>query len=422
MSPTLHRSRYLPRPDRHGTALCLSGGGFRAALFHLGALRRLYELNALGEVDTITSVSGGSVMAAYLAERWGGLRAHSGDIAHWEQAVAAPFRAFTSRNLSGWPVLKGWLLGRNRGIRAMARRIEDLGVSTLTLGQLPTRPVFKFCASDLISATNYVYDRPDTDGDGDDSHAGVDGTSAAPSTRVALAAAVSACYPMFFRPYVAGRPQHVALVDGGVYDDRGIEPVWNTHEVLLVSDGGDVLQTERGGSFLWPALRSAAVIWDRYQVMQKRWLITNFEAGRMRGTFWGINSSAAHYDDRSAEPGYSEALARDTIATIRTNFDAFSDVEAAVLENHGYLMANAAIHAHTPWLNRTGARLAIPHPAWLSERLVREALRDSSRKGFFGRGFFDRRGDQTVCVRRESAAPVGGVSALESQASRESAV
>jgi len=36
-------ARYLPRPksERRGVALCLSGGGFRAALFHLGALRRL---------------------------------------------------------------------------------------------------------------------------------------------------------------------------------------------------------------------------------------------------------------------------------------------------------------------------------------------------------------------------------------------
>src|SRR5438552_1583288 len=60
---------YLPRPpeNRSGTALCLSGGGFRAALFHLGALRRLNELGILSRIDTITSVSGGSIIAAHLA-------------------------------------------------------------------------------------------------------------------------------------------------------------------------------------------------------------------------------------------------------------------------------------------------------------------------------------------------------------------
>jgi NTE family protein len=44
--------------------LALSGGGFRAAFFHLGALRRLAELNLLRHVTTLSTVSGGSVLAA----------------------------------------------------------------------------------------------------------------------------------------------------------------------------------------------------------------------------------------------------------------------------------------------------------------------------------------------------------------------
>ena len=51
--------RYLPEPGerRHGMALCLSGGGYRAALFHLGVLRRLNELGTLGRIDTISARS-----------------------------------------------------------------------------------------------------------------------------------------------------------------------------------------------------------------------------------------------------------------------------------------------------------------------------------------------------------------------------
>jgi len=65
------RDEYLPqpRPEREGIALCLSGGGFRAALFHLGALGRLNELGILSLVDKISSVSGGSIIAAHLAAR-----------------------------------------------------------------------------------------------------------------------------------------------------------------------------------------------------------------------------------------------------------------------------------------------------------------------------------------------------------------
>src|ERR1041385_3830739 len=66
---TATAERYRPERERAGTALCLSGGGFRATLFHLGALRRLNETGVLARLDTITSVSGGSIMAAALATR-----------------------------------------------------------------------------------------------------------------------------------------------------------------------------------------------------------------------------------------------------------------------------------------------------------------------------------------------------------------
>src|SRR3954471_8864333 len=56
------------RGHRHGVGLCLSGGGYRAALFHLGALRRLDELGVLGQVRTISAVSGGASTANLLAD------------------------------------------------------------------------------------------------------------------------------------------------------------------------------------------------------------------------------------------------------------------------------------------------------------------------------------------------------------------
>ena len=45
--------------------LALSGGGFRSALFHVGVLARLAELDLLRKVDVISSVSCGSIIAAY---------------------------------------------------------------------------------------------------------------------------------------------------------------------------------------------------------------------------------------------------------------------------------------------------------------------------------------------------------------------
>src|SRR5258708_2303926 len=56
-----------------GIALCLSGGGYRAMMFHLGSILRLNEAGVLGRVARISSVSGGSIIAGLLGLRWDAL-------------------------------------------------------------------------------------------------------------------------------------------------------------------------------------------------------------------------------------------------------------------------------------------------------------------------------------------------------------
>ena len=50
--------------------LALSGGGFRAAAFHLGVMRRLAALGILEHVDLFTCVSGGSIAGATVIKHW----------------------------------------------------------------------------------------------------------------------------------------------------------------------------------------------------------------------------------------------------------------------------------------------------------------------------------------------------------------
>ena len=50
--------------------LALSGGGFRASLYHLGLIRFLRDAGILPQVTHITSVSGGSIIAAHLVLNW----------------------------------------------------------------------------------------------------------------------------------------------------------------------------------------------------------------------------------------------------------------------------------------------------------------------------------------------------------------
>ena len=56
-----------PKQPTDGIALCLSGGGYRAMLFHLGSLWRLNELHYLKKLNRVSSVSGGSITSGVLA-------------------------------------------------------------------------------------------------------------------------------------------------------------------------------------------------------------------------------------------------------------------------------------------------------------------------------------------------------------------
>ncbi|MDQ6664218.1 MAG: patatin-like phospholipase family protein, partial [Acidobacteriota bacterium] len=47
------------------TGLALSGGGFRASLFHIGVLARLAELDILRHIEALSCVSGGSIIGAF---------------------------------------------------------------------------------------------------------------------------------------------------------------------------------------------------------------------------------------------------------------------------------------------------------------------------------------------------------------------
>jgi predicted acylesterase/phospholipase RssA len=65
--------------------LALSGGGFRATLYHLGLARFLRDAGILSSVTDITAVSGGSIFAAHLALNWG---RYTGSASEFDAAAA----------------------------------------------------------------------------------------------------------------------------------------------------------------------------------------------------------------------------------------------------------------------------------------------------------------------------------------------
>src|SRR6188768_4298111 len=97
-----------PRTPAVGVALSLSGGGYRAMLFHIGALWRLNELGYLKGLKRVSSVSGGSITAGVLGFKWGQLGFGTNDVAaNYVTEVVAPIRALASTSIDRASILGG---------------------------------------------------------------------------------------------------------------------------------------------------------------------------------------------------------------------------------------------------------------------------------------------------------------------------
>jgi NTE family protein len=415
-------------PDQ--IALCLSGGGYRAALFHLGVVRRLNELALLSRVNAISSVSGGSILAACLAKQ---LRPWPtpGSVlpaADFEQQVAKPFEAFCSRNIRTAPILRRVLLPWNWfrpdvAVRTLAT-VYEKHLNEMSLGDLGSQPRFVFCATDMIFGVDWFFDSAPLDkrdrtnrGRGrtpspmptwnGDYQVGYKKDPACPTGR---AVAASSCFPPIFNPlelhlkpgeYTGGRYHEsdrdqlvrgLSLSDGGVYDNLGSQPVMDDYGVMLVSDGGAVFRSIQPiGRFalLKRVRRYTAIAGRGGGSMRKRVIIERFESGEWQGTLCGIGTPPSAFSVRSDDCYPDELVAR-RISEIRTDLDCFSHAEQAVLQNHGYLQLDAAARTH---LTRNPGLLHPPlpdahppYPEYLDPGVVDQALAHSHKlKLPFGR-------------------------------------
>lgn len=401
------RDAYLPRRQRSGAAFCMSGGGYRAALFHLGALRRLNELGVLSKIDTFTSVSGGSIMAAQLAVFLKGAGAEPGKpISGFDEGVAEPLRAFAAKDVRTGAALarlhpRNWLAPGAQS-EALAAAYAQ-GPAPGKLADLPERPRFVFLASDMRFRDQWVFDTGRRRIGSSKA-----GYGALGEWTLAQAVAASSCVPGAFAVVRAEQEpatltggsyrepdrdelvRGIDLSDGGMYDNLGLEPVWQDHAVVLVSDAAPSFKPDPDVGWLWSALRQGVILLEQATEVRKRWLISGFMRGDLDGAYWGIASRPASYELDPAPRAYSERLIRDFIAPVRIDLDVFSPGEIGVLENHGYLMAEIALRKHPAGLVE-GARPdpVVPHEAWLDEARAERALRGSDKTRIFFRPRFN---------------------------------
>ena len=143
--------------------LSLSGGGLRATIFHLGVFLFLSEARRLEKVNGIVSVSGGSILAAHLVNRW-----HEATLSqdHFDR-VAADLIAFTRTDIRH-TVFIPWLWARlvpinwwrrNQSLTARLRATYDKHFQGQTLGGLDNNkhPFLAMVATDSIKQERIAF-------------------------------------------------------------------------------------------------------------------------------------------------------------------------------------------------------------------------------------------------------------------------
>lgn len=366
--------------------LALSGGGFRASLFHLGVIRRLEELGIMKDVAVVSSVSGGSIIAAYylvqMESRLRGLPPGSAKLPVAEQrlkrleifeAIAKDFSAALDHNLRSRAIIftpfyhpllfvKTLFMKAFRG-RARAELIQGeydrFFYDRDTLDQLPSvirdksdeeaadslaGPKLVLNTTSLLSGERKAFSRePNTKLEHLD-------TPDNNFLRLSQVVGASSGVPVLFPPtWVRGE----LLVDGGVADNQGIEGLnENQCDVLIVSDASG--QLEALDSMGTGEATVYGRVSDIFQFQIRKKLLADLKAKRAAGSEVSFVHLYMNLKDLEAErnkaiPRISSSLIPG-LARIRTDLDQFDLVERESLMYHGYTLIDADLRESCPRL------------------------------------------------------------------------
>ncbi|ONG54021.1 patatin [Pseudoroseomonas deserti] len=380
--PTISPIRPLPTDEETenpepGMALCLSGGGYRAMVFHLGVLWRLYEAGLLLRLKRVSSVSGGSITAGVLALRWNALIAGAGSPREtFEQEVVLPVRDLAGETLDAEAIVLGVLLpGR------ISDRVADAYDRHLfhgaTLQDLPDAPRFVINATNVQSGAIWRFAKPYM-------RDWRVGEVRNPTLPLAQAVAASSAFPPVLSPFelrldpasftpgsghdLQRRPftSRVILSDGGVYDNLGLETAWKRYDTILVSDAGGLIapEEEPKGDWAQHSYRVLNLVDNQVRALRKRQVIASFrapegDAAHRKGAYWGIRTDIAGYGLADAlDCPHERTMA---LAETPTRLKRLDDAVQERLVNWGYAVCDAALRAHV-----TGPELlpqrAFPYP------------------------------------------------------------
>ncbi|MCC6459773.1 MAG: patatin-like phospholipase family protein [Saprospiraceae bacterium] len=429
--------------------LALSGGGFRASLFHIGVLARLAELDLLRQVQVISCVSGGSIIGAYyylelqkLLESKPDHEIGAGDYVQLVKRIEREFLARISGNLRIQALSNPWFnlrialfpkytrttrladlyekelyapvfdfkaraekQKRNPGGSDMDRRLDiapddphiymdDLRITPKreagdTSGFNPKRdnwkrinkvPALILNATSLNTGHNWQFTASymgEAPGSINKELSAMyvfrrmyywEAPPKYRKIRLADAVGASACVPALFAPvrFDGLYPDKtVQLVDGGVYDNQGINALLEAEcDTLIVSDASGQLTgaATPPSNELGVFFRSDLILQERLRDSQFRALFNRAASGAIKGFLLmhltkGLKSESLEWErctdlypaDSQLESQAKNQLytpygirssIQERLALIRTDLDAFHPAEAYALMHSGYAMTS----------------------------------------------------------------------------------
>jgi len=324
--------------------ICLSGGGFRGALFAAGSLLRLAEAGIVRPGLRVQAVSGGALVAASLASAWVRIQAEGGSAAAIRREVVGPLRRLASRTLDGRSVVGGLLFPRSGG-EWLSHHLDREICHGLLLGDLPADIDLTVGATALSDGGRVAFanlERPRA------------ASWVVRSAQFRLSDAV--CASIALPPAVGAVPVRDAqgeerlLVDGSLSDP-----------LALADADGAVLTCDGAGAGYVPSMEARAeqagriteLLLDSLRAPVARGFARELAEGRAHGAYWGLRSRTGDYP---ADTGLVCPPARAAaLAAVPGRYAAVSPEDQERLINWGYAICDLAL--------RSGPVPGLPMPA-----------------------------------------------------------
>ena len=366
--------------------LALSGGGVRAAVFHLGILGRLAADNLLEQITFISTVSGGTLVTGLIYATNGYYWPSSADFL--TACLPQVYKYLTQTNLQKdvtvRTLLQPWYLLQGRA-KVVSQSMQRCWNITANLSDIPLEPRWILNATAYESGRNWRFIPQRRMGDYT--------LHSVNNPQIALtdAMAATAAYPGLIGPLVLYTNEYewfryegvqevltkpvfkkLHLWDGGVYDNLGVEALFKMNgsgfrseiNFAIISDASNGTELTHCPPNLYTrANRLVGIAMDQVRSLRARSLIYHFDRNKNTGVYMKMGNPSrkilensgigiAQIDD-CCKTALSDEFVR-TAVTFPTTLRQLTDDEFRLLFTHGWEVANCTLHSRCiDWFDYT---------------------------------------------------------------------